>query len=218
MIKAKQLPAFLIITSAFLLKMLLKWKFRKLNIHPVPVKPGHSVLLLCNHFSFWDGFLANYLAFYGLHKARPMKALYVMSVEKQLRLNPWMRWFGSFPIAPGKRRMMESLNYAAELLSTPGNILLYFPQGNLESCHVREIIFQDGINHIIPKIKGNCQLIWSSNIIEYFESTKPSVDFNLLDCGTNKEYDFEELKRSVNLFHEKCLDNQLRLMRDNSLD
>jgi hypothetical protein len=211
MIRAKQLPAFLILMSAFLLKRLLKWKFRKLNIHPISVKPGHSVLLLCNHFSFWDGFFAGYLAFYGLHKASPMKALYIMSVEKQLQLNPWMRWFGSFSIAPGKRRMMQSLDYAAGLLSVPGNILLYFPQGNLESCHVRDIIFQDGINHIIRGIKGNCQLIWSSNIIEYFESTKPSVDFNLLDCGTNKEYDFEKLKRSVNTFHRAAIDRQIRL-------
>lgn len=210
MIKAKKLPGPLIIASAFLLRRLLNWKFRKLQVHPVPVKPGHSVLLMCNHFSFWDGFLGNYLAFYALHQQQPMRACYVMSVEKQLQMNPWMRWFGSFSVAPGKRRMMESVDYAAALLDTPGNILLFFPQGNLESCHVRDIVFQDGLNHIVPRIKGKCQLIWSSNIVEYFESTRPSVRFNLLDCGTNETFDFERIRQAVNQFHQGSLDAELR--------
>ncbi len=124
--------------------------------------------------------------------------------------NPWLRYVGSFSVDPGKRSIAESFDYAAEILSEPGNLLLFFPQGKLESCHIRNIQFEDGIRQIIPQIKGNCQLIWSSNIIEYFESIKPSVYFNMLDCGTNDAFDFELLKERVNKHHKDALRANIR--------
>src|SRR5690606_41499406 len=68
--------------------------------------------------------------------------------------------------------------------------------------HVRKIVMKDGIDYIIPKIKGNCQLIWSSNIVEYFESLKPSVYFHMLDCGTNQTFDFAQVDNKINTFHQ----------------
>jgi hypothetical protein len=134
-----------------------------------------------------------------------------MSLKKQLQKNSWLKYCGSFSIDPGKRSIAESFRYAGSILSEPGNLLLFYPQGNLESLFTRTIRFEDGLNEIVPKIKGKCQLIWCSNLIEYFESTRPTVEFNLLDCGTNQDFDFDGMLRKVNAFHQQAIDGHLRL-------
>jgi hypothetical protein len=179
-------------------------------IRPADIKPDHSYILMCNHFSFLDGFLAAYLFSKTLLKNGDMKRLYIMSVKKQVEKNPWLRYMGSFSVDPGKRSITESFEYAAEVLSTPGNLLLFYPQGKLESCHIRHIKFETGIAEIVPKIKGNCQLLWSSNLVEYFESIKPSIYFNMEDCGTNHDFNFDTLQQKVNQFHREAIERNIR--------
>ena len=128
--------------------------------------------------------------------------------------NPWLRYMGSFSVEPGKRSITESFEYAAEMLNKPGNLLMFFPQGELESCHIRHIKFDEGLYEIATRITGNCQLLWTSNIIEYFESIQPSVHFNMLDCGTVKEFDFEALKKKVNIFHREAIERTIRYTKE----
>ena len=128
--------------------------------------------------------------------------------------NPWLRYMGSFSIEPGRYSIAESLAYAAEILAEPGNLLLFFPQAKLESSHIRQIKFEEGIAHIVPKINGNTQLIWSSNLIEYFESTRPSVYFDMKDCGTNHDFDFDNLQKTVNLHHRAAIESLFRYTKE----
>jgi hypothetical protein len=208
-IKAKQIPWLIKISGPFL-TWFLRRRFKKIIINEVVVKRDHSHLLMCNHFSFWDGFLAAYLCWNEIYKKQGMNGFYIMVLKKQMQMNPWLKYFGCFSIAPGTTTVNESLAYAAELLNTPGNLLLMFPQGNLESLHVRDIVMKDGINHIVPEIKGDCQLLWSSNIVEYFESLRPSVYFHMLDCGTNSDFDFEQLGQKINTHHKAAIKKQFR--------
>lgn len=209
-IKSKPLPLFLLKIAGYLVEKVLKSRLNKLVINPIEIKPGHSYILLCNHFGFGDGFLGFYLAWKVILKQGQMKRLYIMSLKKQMQKNSWLRYCGSFSVEPGKKSIRESFAYAAEQLAEPGNLLLFFPQGNLESCHIRSIKFQEGIAEIIPLIKGNCQIIWTSNIIEYFESISPSVYFNMLDCGTNHNFDFDTLKQQVNQHHLQSIKQNIR--------
>jgi hypothetical protein len=213
-IKAKPLPLFFIKLGTSLLTLFLRRRFNKIIVNNIELKPNHSYLLLCNHFSFLDGFFAYYLCFKVLNKKQKIKGLYTMSVKKQMEMKPWLKRTGSFSVAPGTRSVAESLDYAAELLNTPGNVLLYYPQGNLESIHIRHIEFKDGVYEIVKKIKGDCQLLWCSILTEYFESTKPSVYFNLLDCGTNHDFDFEVLKEMVNKYHLQAMQSHVRFTKE----
>lgn len=209
-IKAKLLPAPFIKAAAYFLTWFFRRRFNKMVISQAEILPGHSYLLMCNHFSFWDAFWASYLCLHGIHKHQTMTGFSIMILEKQLRKNMWMRYFGCFSIAPGKASVQESLDYAAEMLNNPGHLLLMYPQGNLESCHIRHIVLKDGVKDIIGRVTGKCQLIWSSNIVEYFESLKPSVYFNMLDCGTNKDFDFNELSNMINKHHQTAIQKQIR--------
>lgn len=214
-IKAKPLPIFFIKWGALFLIWFLRKRFNKMIINgDVEIKPGHSYILMSNHFGYLDGFFVYYLCFKWLNKKQKLKGLYTMSVKKQMEKNWWLKYCGSFSVEPGKRSVDESLTYAASLLSKPGNILLYFPQGNLESSHIRYIEFKDGIYEIVKRINGNCQLIWSSNVLEYFESTKPTAYLNLLDCGTNQEFDFEVFKQKVNEHHLLSVKKTVRYTKD----
>lgn len=209
-IKAKPLHSAVILGTAHLLTWLFRLRFNKMVIRGITIREEHSYMLMCNHFSFWDGFWAAYLCFHAIHKQQKLKGVYIMVLKKQMQMNPWLKYFGCFSIDPGRASVNESLDYAAQILNTPGNVLLMYPQGNLESNHVRRIVMRDGVNQIIPRIKGSCQLLWSSNLIEYFESLRPSVYFNMLDCGTNHGFDFEELKKEVNRFHNDSIRKQFR--------
>ena len=193
---------------------LFRKRFNKMLISPVNIKPGHSYLLMCNHFGFLDGFLAYYICFNFIDKQQEIKGLYAMSVKKQMEKNWWLKYLGSFSVQPNAWSIRESLAYAADKLNETGNILLYYPQGNLESSQIRYIEFKDGIAEIVRKIKGDCQLIWSSNIIEYFESSKPSIYFNLMDCGKASDFDFENLKNEVNEFHLKSIKSNFRFTKE----
>ncbi len=213
-IKPKTLPIPILEFLAAIFKWFMKRRFNKLVISSIPVKENHSYLLLLNHFSFWDGFLAIYLSIMLKRKEHNLTGIHFMSLKKQMEKNPWLKYIGCFSVDPGKSSVKETLDFAAEILNKPGNLLVLYPQGNLESIHVRDIILQDGINQIVPKIKGNCQIAWSSNLIEYFESLKPSVYFHMVDLGTNKEYDFEALSTKINQHHKLAIKKQFRFTDD----
>ncbi|MDP9079350.1 MAG: glycerol acyltransferase [Bacteroidota bacterium] len=213
-IKAKPLPFFLVKWGSSILMWFVRKRFNKMVIQPIDIKPNHSYILMCNHFGFLDGFFAYYLIFKMIDKQQKIKGLYAMSVKKQMEKKPWLKYFGSFSVEPGRWSIKESLEYAAELLNTPGNILLFYPQAELESQHIRHIDFKDGIREIVNRINGDCQLIWSSNLTEYFESLKPSAYFNVLDCGTNHDFDFDTLKRNVNLHHFQSMKKLVRFTHE----
>lgn len=213
-IKPKKLPRPLFLLMGYFLKLILRLKFKKVVLESVTLKPHHSYLLAINHFSFWDGVWAYYLIWNHLNHQQRINRVYTMSMKKQMLMRPWLRYLGSFSVNRGRASVGESLNYASEVLSVPGNLLLFFPQGDMESQYIRKIIVKEGINNIVTQVKGNCQLIWSSNLVEYFESLRPSIYFHLLDAGTNHDFDFELFSRKVNQHHLDSIQKHSRFTQE----
>lgn len=189
----------------------MKWwmlrSFKKLTVYnDIEIKPNHSVLLFCNHFSWWDGFLGAYLAEYYLKKK-----YYIMMQEDHLEQRMILNYLGGFSINRQSREMIKSLQYMANLLSNPENAVAMFPQGALESNHADTIKVEPGIGRIIKNIKGDCQIVYSAVLVDYFESLKPTAYYHLLDCGTNHNFNLEELTKKVNDFHKQALQNQINV-------
>ncbi len=181
--------------------------FNRLVVVPFEPKQGHSVLLLCNHFSWWDGFFGNYLAYWHLKRK-----LYIMMQEDHLRKRMLFNRFGGFSIEKGTREMIKSLRYAADLLNHPENLVVVFPQGELISNHATSVNIEKGIERLIKHIKGPCQIVYSCVLIDYFESLKPSAYIYLFDCGVAGEVPFEELVANINRFHQQALKDQVNVV------
>jgi len=178
--------------------------FNRIVITPFKPKPGHSVLLLCNHFSWWDGFFGNYLAYWTMDRY-----LYIMMQHDHLEKRMLFNLFGGFSIERGNREMLKSLWYAADLLNDPENLVVVFPQGELISNHTTHISVEKGIERLIKHIKGPCQIVYCATLIDYFESLKPSAFIHLFDCGVANEVPFDELVDNVNNYHAQALKNQI---------
>ncbi|QJD97077.1 glycerol acyltransferase [Mucilaginibacter robiniae] len=177
--------------------------FKRIVVTPFEPREGHSVLLLGNHFSWWDGFFANYVAYWHLKRK-----LYIMIQEDQLAKRKIFTWFGGFSIEKGSRNMLKSLQYAADLLDNSENLVMIYPQGTLFSNHVPELNIEKGLERLIKYVKGPCQIVYSCVLIDYFESLKPSAYIHLFDCGVVGEIPFSELAEKVNRFHQEALKKQ----------
>lgn len=212
-IKSKPLSPFFFRLYALTVGIAFKRFIREVKINPVPIKPDHSYILMCNHYGFMDGFAAAVLCRRAIWGEGKMRKLYYMSVKAQMEKNKWMRYLGSFSVDPGKKSIMESFDFAAEVLSQPGNLIVYYPQARLETNHITHIHFESGLKAIIPRIQGKCQILWSSNIMDYFEGIMPTLTYNMLDCGTAEDFDFETVKAKVNEFHLACLNDNVRFTK-----
>ncbi len=180
--------------------------FNRIEVLPFEPKPGHSILLLCNHFSWWDGFFGNYLAYWHLHRN-----LYIMMQHDHLEKRRLFNCFGGFSIEKGTREMVKSLQYAAGLLNDPANLVVVFPQGELISNHATQVMIERGIDRMIKNIKGPCQVVYSCVLIDYFESLKPSAYIHLFDCGVAGEIAFDDLVSNINTCHQEALVAQVKV-------
>ncbi len=180
--------------------------FNRIVGTPFEPKAGHSVLLLCNHFRWWDGFFGNYLAYWHLKRK-----LYIMMQHDHLEKRMLFNLFGGFSIEKGTREMLRSLHYAADLLNTPENLVVVFPQGELISNHATNVGIEKGIERLIKHIKGPCQIVYSCTLIDYFESLKPSAFIHLFDCGVAGERSFDQLVQHINNCHQQALKDQIKV-------
>src|ERR1700752_812367 len=109
-IKAKPLPGFMLEGAAEVATRLFRRRFNKMVINGIDIKPNHSYILMCNHFSFLDGFLAIYLCLNGIHRRQALNGFFIMSLKKQMQKHKWLKFLGAFSIVPGSPSMEESLD------------------------------------------------------------------------------------------------------------
>lgn len=149
----------------------LKWEISgDLNIDP-----DRSILLLANHCSWWDGFWV-----YELNRLLLGKEFHVMMLEEQLSKRQFLRYAGAYSInRESPRSMLETLQYSAQLLQSPNNLVLMFPQGRIESMYRQAPTVQKGFWRILQKTATPPQVIGCISSIDYFSERKPSLKLAL---------------------------------------
>ena len=167
--------------------------FHEITNTPIDVDPNKSVLLIANHFSFWDS-----LILYIINQKVLKKTFHVMVREDTTLHLKYVRYGGAFLINKKSRGMIESLDYAAKLLDNPQNLVLIFPQGKLYSNFVNEINFEKGIIKVIEKAEGKFQLLFATTFIQYFKQKKQSVTIYLKE----EEYTGKSLEDIKNAYQE----------------
>ena len=170
--------------------------FHELRSDPIDIDKNKSVLLIANHFSYWDALIL-YLICIKLLK----KKFHVMVRQDTTVQLKYLKFGGAFPINKNSRDMLRSLDYAAELLSDPQNLVLIFPQGKLYSNFVSEINFGKGIMKVIDKANGKFQLVFAATFIQYLKHKKPTATVYLKNQAY-REKSLEDLKNTYQKHYE----------------
>jgi 1-acyl-sn-glycerol-3-phosphate acyltransferase len=155
-------------------KFLVGIKFQQLSFNSIEFDRNRSVLILANHFSFWDG-----LILHCVNDKLFKKDFYVMVNEATAYKMHYLQYGGAFSINKNSREMIESLNYAAKLLDDPQNLVLLFPQGKLFSNFVEDVHFEKGILRVIKQAAGKFQLVFASTFIQFYKHRKQSINVYL---------------------------------------
>lgn len=156
------------------IRVIIGRNFRTFNYNSIAVDPDKSVLLLANHFGWWDGFLLYWLN-YKLLK----KKFHIMILEDTVREVFFLKYMGAFSITKHSRGMLESLDYAAQLLHDPQNLVLIFPQGKLYSNFSDEVVFEKGLVKVLKQAADKFQYVFAATFIEYFQHKKPGINVYL---------------------------------------
>jgi len=191
---------------------LLKWyihhiiqkDFEKIVFEPCPLSFDKSVLLLGNHFSWWDGFFPFYLN--NLHFK---KKFYILMLEDKLREFPMFRYVGAYSIQPGTRSAIESLRYTAELLKNPQNIVVFFPQGRIQSLYQENPTFEKGISKILDNITPQeTQVVLGGYFPDYLANRRPTLFVRWKIHKEENNFDFERIKTDFITFQHTCKQQQ----------
>jgi 1-acyl-sn-glycerol-3-phosphate acyltransferase len=163
---------------------------------------GHSVLVVANHVSWWDGFWVEFLNHHRIHRK-----LHFMMLEEQLKKHWYFQHTGGYSVRKNSREAIESIDYTVKLLSKDENFVLMFPQGKIYSAHTDVVHFENGIQYIIKKCKDDTQVMFVINITDYFSDVKPHLFIytKTYTVGFLKNRDIE---KEYNLFFTEVLSTQ----------
>jgi 1-acyl-sn-glycerol-3-phosphate acyltransferase len=174
--------------------------FRKVFLEGDSSVGSGSLLVVANHFSWWDGFFINYL-----NSRFWNKRFHVMMLEKQLKKRLFFRRVGAFSIADSGQSVISSLRYAQDLLRKEQNLVTLFPQGHFTAQAAHTIKFEKGAQYLIDAT--GCRVKMVVVLVDYFSFKKPSVFFYLKNFD-HSAGDGGSLVESYNEFYAESLRKQ----------
>ncbi len=169
---------------------------------------GLPVLLISNHISWWDGFWAVYLN----RKVFKRKFFYFMMLEEQLKKNRFLSYTGGFSIKKKSKSIIESLNYTAGLLEDNRNIVIIFPQGEIQSLYNSSINFDKGLEFILKKLTGEVHIIFLASLVDYFSGQKPGL-YMYFSEYSEKDLHVSVIEKEYGLFYARCISENIKLKK-----
>jgi hypothetical protein len=180
---------------------MLKKHFHGVRAEIDACQPGKSILLIANHFSWWDGFIGNYLSYKFYHRK-----FHVMMLREQLAKRMFLNKAGAFSVEKSSRSAVESILYSAEVLSQKNNLLMMFPQGSIESLYHRDFVFAKGIEKILSKCDPLPELVFNINLVDYFSRPSPTLFIRTMCYGGG--HSVKEIEEAFNRYHGDCMAKQ----------
>lgn len=194
----------------FYLDKLLKKHFNKLILIGVlpSIDNNKSLMILPNHFSWWDGFFI-----YKVIKNFTDKKFHILMLEEQLRKYWFFQKLGAYSINQNNpKSMVETLNYTIELLKKKSNLTVIYPQGVIQPQEERNIKFNKGVNYICEKSSVEFQILPIAFRIFYSNQKLPFVLYRFGDKITSSE-----AKQDQSIIKNKFETNLNALFDNNNL-
>ena len=197
MIKANYNPLSLWFYSSYF-RVLQKIFFRKISVITEDLfHEGQSVLLLQNHFSLYDGYWSMYLC----HKVF-RRRFHVMMLEEQMAKRMFLTRCGVFSVRKNSRDLLESLDYASELLQNPRNVVTIYPTGEIISHHLQNFTFQRGFARLASD-KNNCSIALAVILVDFFSMARPEIRIYLQNYSAEKTA--KAIENAYLSFYQSCI-------------
>ena len=195
---------FMIKFSKYFTKILINIFFGSVKYSGQYEEKELPILLISNHFSFYDGFIQILLNF------KVFKRNFnFMMLERELSKNMLLTKVGASSISKGRRSSIESINYAVEMLQDKENLFLFFPQGEIKSIYTREFTFEKGLlSYILENTKNDFQLVFNVNLINYGANLRPDLWVYYEVQAISKNTTAEDVEREFNRFARVCFTKQ----------
>jgi 1-acyl-sn-glycerol-3-phosphate acyltransferase len=201
-IKAKHIPFFVRFFSFYSLNRLKRY-FNDVIIECNINTTGRPVLLIGNHFSWWDGFIAYRLNDLFLHKK-----FHIMMLEEQLENRLFLNKAGAFSIKRGSRTVVETLSYTSGLLHDADNMVVVYPQGVITSIHRRPIRFERGTERVIAGASDKLMILFYVALPDWYSEKKPGLYVRVIEYAA-RERSITDLEEAYNMFLDECISNQI---------
>lgn len=197
MIKARPNPFSLWFYSSYFW-VLQRLFFRKISIHCESGFPkGRAVLLLQNHFSYYDPYWSVILS-----QRLFRRKFYAMMLEEQLLKRMFLTRCGAFSVRRNSRDVLESLDYAAGLLSDPFNMVVIYPSGEIISHHRQNFPFQRGFARLL-RDDNNCLVALAVVLVDHFRSARPEVRMYVENYSGEKSA--SAIENAYHSFYQSCI-------------
>ncbi|HCX98592.1 MAG TPA: hypothetical protein DG754_00495 [Bacteroidales bacterium] len=182
---------------------ILKSDFSEVRITGNVKSDDRPMLLIPNHFSWWDGFFMWYL-----NQKVFKKQFHIMMLESELRKHMFFAKVGAFSISPNTRSILQSINFCQQILNQSNNMLVMYPQGELQSQHHSGVVFRRGIERILTRAP-NVQIVFAACLTDYFTQRHPYLTIALGEY--NGGVDIRSIEKAYNnhLFESKLNQNKL---------
>jgi 1-acyl-sn-glycerol-3-phosphate acyltransferase len=200
-IKARHIPFFVRFFSWYSKYGLQRYFHRIDFLSDVDVS-GSPVLLIGNHFSWWDGFIA-----YRLNDLMLRKKFHVMMLEEQLKGRMFLNKAGAYSIKRGSRSVIDSLSYTSSLLREKNNMAVIYPQGEITSVHRRPVVFEKGIDRILRDTPEELMILFYVALPDWFSEQKPSLMVRVTRYESS-ERSTVAMEKAFNAFMNDCITMQ----------
>ncbi len=175
------------------------WKIKR-NFHGVTIRGKFTdrdlpVLLISNHFSWWDGLF--------LHKK-----FHIMMLEEQLEHRLFLNKAGAFSIKRGSRTVVETLSYTSGLLHDADNMVVMYPQGVITSIHRRPVRFEKGTERVIAGASDKLMILFYVALPDWYSEKKPGLYVRVIEYAA-RERAITDLEEAYNMFLDECIANQI---------
>lgn len=132
----------------------------------------------------------------------------MMVLEETAKKVGFLKYLGAFGVQKNAKSLVESLEFAGQLLDNPDNLVLIFPQGKLFSGNIKTINFEKGISKIIQASTKKFDYIFAAILIDYFAKRKASIRVYLENWEAPAYTSLQVLKNAYNKHYESALRQQ----------
>lgn len=184
----------------FYVPRLLKSNFQNFySTNEFPQVPDNESLIITpNHFSWWDGFFIDYTV-----KCFSDRKIHLLMLEEQLKRYWFFQKVGAFSINPQNPKSIKTtFEYISEFISNPKNVLLFYPQGEIEDYVKRPLKVKEGLKTILSMTQTKVNILPAAFKIKYGNAKKPDLLVRFGELMSSSK-----VKENYNLFIDEFNSN-----------